>query len=93
MGHPLASGSAPFTLLDEHYMMELDDEDVERFVTTHSEHAAQPGGWTRREGLGRVCVLTPGHNLAVWMHPSYQVLLRNALHWCAASLPPRASDI
>lgn len=31
----------------------------------------------------RVCVLTPGHNLEVWLHPGFQALLRHALNWCA----------
>lgn len=81
-GHPLAAGSAPFTLLDEHYQMELDDPGAEVVLTTTSAHGAQPGGWTRAEGAGRVCVLTPGHNLPVWLHPAYQAVLRNALRWC-----------
>ena len=80
--HPLTAGSTPFTLQDEHYMMELDDTEAEVFVTTTSEHGTQPGGWTRAEGDGRVCVLTPGHNLPVWLHPSYQTLIHNALRWC-----------
>jgi type 1 glutamine amidotransferase len=82
-GHPLTAGSAPFTLVDEHYFMELDDARADVFLTTRSEYGTQPGGWTRGEGEGRVCVLTPGHNLDVWLHPSFQSLLRNALHWCS----------
>jgi uncharacterized protein len=82
-GHPLTTGSTPFTLVDEHYMMDLDDRDAEVFVTTHSEHGTQPGGWRRRAGAGRVCVLTPGHNLDVWLHPAYQMLIGTALRWCA----------
>ncbi|CAA9581498.1 MAG: hypothetical protein AVDCRST_MAG88-3394 [uncultured Thermomicrobiales bacterium] len=81
-GHPLAMGSMPFTQVDEHYMMELDDPEAEVILTTTSEHGAQAGGWTRAEGDGRVCVLTPGHNLPVWLHPAYQVVLLNALRWC-----------
>ena len=46
-------------------------------------HGTQPGGWTRQEGAGRVAVLTPGHNVEVWLHPSYQTLIGNALRWCA----------
>ncbi len=84
--HPLTAGSAPFTLMDEHYEMEVDDPQVDLFLTTRSEHGVQPGGWTRTEGKGRICVLTPGHNLAVWLHPSYQALLRNALRWCNQEL-------
>jgi uncharacterized protein len=82
-GHPLTAGVAPFTLVDEHYMMDMDDSQVDVFLTAHSEHGAQPAGWTRAEGAGRVAVLTPGHNLEIWLHPSYQALIHNCLGWCA----------
>jgi type 1 glutamine amidotransferase len=83
--HALSDGSAPFTLQDEHYHMLYDageSGEAELFVTAQSEHGTQPAGWTRSVGAGRVCVLTPGHNLEVWLHPSYQALLGNALRWC-----------
>lgn len=81
-GHPLCAGSSAFTLKDEHYFMAFDDTQAEVYLTTRSEHGLQPGAWRRSEGRGRVAVLTPGHNLEVWLHPSYQALLRNALRWC-----------
>jgi type 1 glutamine amidotransferase len=80
--HPLTVGSEAFTIKDEHYFMDLDDTQADVFLTTTSEHGAQPGGWTRHEGAGRVCMLTPGHNVEVWLHPSCQTLIRNALRWC-----------
>lgn len=81
-GHPLCARSAPFTLKDEHYFMALDDSQADVFMTTTSEHGEQPAGWRRDEGSGRVAVLTPGHNLEVWLHPSFQALLLNAARWC-----------
>ncbi|HUS13531.1 MAG TPA: ThuA domain-containing protein [Chloroflexia bacterium] len=81
--HALTSGSAPFTLVDEHYIMDLDDSAADVFLTTRSEHGTQPAGWRRTAGAGRVCVLTPGHNLEVWLHPAAQALIGNALRWCA----------
>jgi type 1 glutamine amidotransferase len=81
-GHPLSTGSHPFTRRDEHYFMALDDPEADVFVTTTSEHGEQPGAWRRVEGSGRVIVLTPGHNLEVWLHPSFQTLLCNSLRWC-----------
>lgn len=81
-GHPLTTGISPFTLKDEHYFMMMHDSRADIFMTTHSEHGEQPAGWTRTEGSGRVSVLTPGHNLEVWLHPFYQALLLNALRWC-----------
>ncbi len=80
-GHPLAEGAVPFTLRDEHYQMAMGEGDVDVFLTTRSSHGEQPGGWTRSQGRGRVSVLTPGHNLEIWLHPSYQAMVINALRW------------
>jgi type 1 glutamine amidotransferase len=82
VGHPLCSGSDRFTLKDEHYFVALDDPQAEVFATTKSNHGEQPGAWRRTEGSGRVAVLTPGHHVEVWLHPSFQALLLNALRWC-----------
>ena len=83
VGHPLCARSVPFTLKDEHYFIALDDPQADVFLTTTSERGEQPGGWRRVEGDGRVAVLTPGHNLEVWQHPSFQALLLNAARWCS----------
>ena len=80
--HPLTMDIPPFTVKDEHYFMAMDDSQADVFMTTRSEHGQQPAGWRRTEGAGRVAVLTPGHNLEVWLHPSYQSLLLNTLRWC-----------
>lgn len=82
--HPLMARVNSFQAHDEHYSMTLDAPDAEVFLYSRSEHGTQPAGWTRREGAGRVCVLTPGHNLEVWLHPEFQKLLRNGLNWLAA---------
>jgi type 1 glutamine amidotransferase len=85
-GHPLAAGSVPFTVKDEHYFVALDDPQAEVFVITRSGHGEQPGGWRREHGAGRVAVLTPGHNVEVWLQPSFQALLHNALRWCGGMI-------
>ncbi len=81
-GHFLADAPT-FSAQDEHYFMALDDAEADICLLTTSEHGTQPGGWTRAEGDGRVCVLTPGHNVEVWLDPSYQAILDKALRWCA----------
>jgi len=45
--------------------------------------AIYPAGYVRTQGKGRICVLTPGHNLAVWHNEHFQRLLVNALKWTA----------
>lgn len=82
-GHPLTQGVAPFTVTDEHYHMIMDDTAADVFATTVSEHSEQPGGWTRTEGKGRVGVLTPGHTVEAFTHPSFLRLVTNCLAWCA----------
>lgn len=94
-GHPLTVGVTALTLPDEHYMIELADPQVDLFLATRSEHGTQPGGWTRSEGAGRVCVLTPGHTVEVWQHPVFQTLLINCLRWCSPKVsihPPAGLD-
>jgi type 1 glutamine amidotransferase len=83
MENPLCAGSAPCTLQDEHYFMALDDPQADVFMTTTSVNGEQPGAWRREVGEGRVAVLTPGHHLEVWLHPSYQALLLNSMRWCS----------
>jgi uncharacterized protein len=83
-GHPLTAGVTTFTAKDEHYHMAMEEGVNDVFLTTTSEHGTQPGGWPRHQGAGRVCVLTPGHNVEVWLAPAYQALLDNVLRWCAA---------
>ncbi|MCL2627221.1 MAG: ThuA domain-containing protein [Oscillospiraceae bacterium] len=39
-------------------------------------------GLVRTQGSGKVCVLTPGHLLPVWLNAEFQKTLENALNWC-----------
>jgi len=42
-----------------------------------------PAGYVRTQGKGRVCVLTPGHFVEVWLNPEYQRAIENSLRWLA----------
>ena len=85
--HPIVLNVEPFTVMDEHYFMQTNDLQEHHFLSTTSVHGVQSGGWLRDEGDGRVCVLTPGHNVEVWLHPEFQTLLGNALRWCTEPKP------
>ena len=82
--HVLTTGVSAFTVQDEHYHMALDDARADVFLMSKSEHGEQPAGWIRTEGRGKVCMLTPGHNVEVWLNPSYQKQIINALQYCGA---------
>lgn len=83
-GHPLTDNLDSYTLEDEHYIVELDDPAAEVFLRTYSDQESQPGGWIRKEGKGRVCVLTPSHTLEGWTYPVFQTLLERTVKWCLA---------
>jgi type 1 glutamine amidotransferase len=78
----------PFTVHDEHYFVQTYAGDLDVFLASRSTSGVQPAGWTRRQGSGRVCVLTPGHNLDVFLHPTYQQTILRALHWCSGEERP-----
>ena len=81
--HQISSGVGSFCARDEHYMIEMQCEDAEIFLTSSSEKGGiQPAGYTRKLGNGRLCALTPGHTLEVWNNPQFQKLLSNAIDWC-----------
>jgi type 1 glutamine amidotransferase len=81
--HPLTADVNVFAETDEHYFVSLDAGDADVFLHSRSAHGVQPAGWTRTEGNGRVCALTPGHNPAVWLNAEFQKLLLNVLGWTA----------
>lgn len=81
--HFITHGVEAFTVIDEHYFINLLSDDADILLASTSQYGTQVAGYVRKVGRGRVCTLTPGHNLDVWLHPGYQVLMRNALEWCA----------
>lgn len=86
--HPITEGVNDFVVRDEHYRIDVHADDINLFMksTSDSEAGTQAAGYTRELGKGRLCCLTPGHNLAVLLHPEYQKLLQNALDWCAGKI-------
>ncbi len=85
-GHPLTEGVQPFAATDEHYFMNMAEGPMDVFMTSRSRHGAVPAGWCRTQGQGRVAMLTPGHNVPVWLNVNFQRLLTNTLRWCAGEV-------
>jgi len=99
--HPITQGVESFWEMDEHYHLELLQEDMDILFASYSpplgeeskydedEYHNYPAylslsGYVRSQGKGRVCVLTPGHNPAVWLQENFRRTLKNALHWLTA---------
>lgn len=92
--HRVTAGVAPFRIVDELYVLELEpDVDVilqgnlaaseatASAATTSDEPTTLPLGWVRRHGLGRVCYFALGHGPEQLAHPSLRSLIRSALWW------------
>ncbi len=82
--HPVLDGVEGFTERDEHYQIGDLAQDIDVFLKTESESGGtQVAGYTRNIGKGRLCVLTPGHTLAMLQNKNFQRLFKNAVDWCA----------
>ena len=77
--HQLANGVAEYTEYDEHYFVQLDDQDSEVFLMSESVHGAQPAGWIRKFGLGRVIVLTPSHTDSGWQESILPTFIKKCI--------------
>lgn len=83
--HPVMKGVEDFTVRDEHYHLDVFDESVEVFLTSSSVTGGEGiiAGYEKKCGDGGILVLTPGHNLDVWLHPQFQKMLKNAIDYSA----------
>lgn len=78
--HPIIRDVAAFTVEDELYLHRY-RKDVRVQMIAVDRGVAHPLVWTREEGRGRVAYVAPGHGPAVWEHPGYRQLLRQAAAW------------
>ena len=81
--HPVMKGVNDFTERDEHYQVEVFAEGAETlFETTSETGGVQTGGYVKEAGRGRLCVLMPGHTMAVWENDNFRQMVLNAIAWC-----------
>jgi len=81
--HEILEGVSEFTVRDEHYQLELLGEVTPLFDTESVSGGRCMGGFVREIGKGRLCGISPGHNLWVWQNKDFQKLLLNTMKWCA----------
>jgi type 1 glutamine amidotransferase len=49
----------------------------------NSGECLYPSVLVRKQGKGRICVITPGHFVSVWLNENFKKLLTNAIKWSA----------
>jgi type 1 glutamine amidotransferase len=83
--HPITQGVEAFSIKDEFYMQKV-AADVQVHMVAFDRGIAHPMAWSKSFGKGKVAYLAPGHNPAVWNHPTFQKLTTQAIQWLAS--PP-----
>ena len=75
--------TAPFDyeVMDEHYFLEVEEENTTVFMRSKSEHGDNYGGWYHGYGSGRVICIVPTHRKDGFEHPETIRLIRQSLEW------------
>lgn len=81
--HPITRGLVDFTILDEVYGGTYVSPDVHVLLTTDHPESARQLAWTTQYGEGRVTYIQLGHGREAYEHPSYRMLVGNAIRWAA----------
>jgi uncharacterized protein len=72
----------PFDIVDEEYVVEMDESKTDVFLESHSEKNGRfVQGWAHAYGKGKVAVLIPGHDRYVLFHPMVKQCIRNVIDW------------
>ena len=80
--HAIGEGMEDFTIRDEHYRIEMLAQDADVFLYSESlAGGRQVAGYTRVLETGKICVITPGHILAVWKNENFRRLLDRSIQW------------
>ncbi|MFB6296493.1 MAG: ThuA domain-containing protein [Halobacteriales archaeon] len=84
--HPITEGVDDFTVYDEPYQVDVDD-DVHLLarMDMDGDLADMPVAWTRTYGEGRVFYLSLGHTEEALEHPAVGTLLSRGARWASGS--------
>jgi len=72
----------PFAIMDEEYVVEMDESQTDVFLESHSKKNGRSAqGWAHTYGKGKVAVLIPGHDRYVLFHPMVKQCIKNVIDW------------
>lgn len=76
-----AFGPVSFELLDEHYFVNIQEEETNVFLISESVDGYSAAGWFHDYGKGRVCCVTPAHNEEGLLDDDFLQLLAKTIEW------------
>lgn len=71
-----------FEYLDEHYFVQIEEEQTNIFLRSDSVDGSSIAGWHHEYGAGKVLCLTPAHLEEGLMHDQFLQILRQSVKWC-----------
>lgn len=80
--HQVGITSKDYTILDEHYFVQCDEENTEVFLRSTSVDGKSVAGWAHPYGKGRVCCFVPAHNREGLLHADTLGMLNQSIMWC-----------
>lgn len=78
----VTEGCEDFSLTEEPYRFELEEDDKDIFLTYCYRGQEYPAGWSKCCGKGRLVFLTPGHTAESFRNEAYGRLIRRSMDWC-----------
>ena len=79
--HPVTAGCAAFTLTEEPYRFEMEQDSKKLLLSYLYRGEEYPAGWCRHVGDGKVVFLTPGHTAEIFKCPEYGLLIQKSMKW------------
>lgn len=79
--HPLTKGCGDFTLMEEPYQFEMEEDEKEIFLTYLYRGEEYPAGWRKSFGEGEIIYLTPGHTPEKFENEEYTKLIQNCARY------------
>lgn len=77
----ITHGCKDFTIMEEPYQFELEDDGKEIILTYLYHGKEYPAGWRKYFGKGKVVYLAPGHTINAFHNLEYTLLIQNSLEW------------
>lgn len=86
--HCITDGMQPWQMVDEVYLMDEPQGEVEALLTTDHPRSMPSIAWTRELPQKRVFCLVSGHDARTWQNESFQQVLLRGIQWAAKILEP-----
>lgn len=81
--HPVTQGLAPWTMVDETYLMDDAGEGSRILLTTDHPKSMGTIAWTRQYRNSRVFCLESGHDHQAFVDPNFRTVLARGIRWAA----------